>query len=347
MKFEKKVISDLTLCYCITPLIYEGKRCFIVASEKKYPCYLFDEDGNKLDEIWNGPGGTMSATQIPGSNGVFLATQKSYSPNDAKEAEMVMAKPTAEGWKVQTVAKLPFLHRFDILERNGHRYILACCMKSDHEYKDDWRFPGATYATKLPDDLADWNEDQRLDFKLVKDNMLKNHGYTKQIVSGVETGIVACDEGCFRFWPPEEEDGTWNIEQLTSEGASDALFGDWDGCGKEELITISPFHGDTVSIYKEVSGKLEKVWTFPQKMTFAHAICSVKTNGREYALIGWRREERDLVLIDGYDGVWKTTTIDKDVGSANAYYLKVGEKDVIISANREINEIAYYTIKEN
>ena len=53
------------------------------------------------------------------------------------------------GWKVTTVADLPYVHRFDILQRGGVTYLIACCIKSNYEYKDDWRFPGMTYALSL------------------------------------------------------------------------------------------------------------------------------------------------------------------------------------------------------
>ena len=41
MKVEKKVISNLNKCYSITDITVEGKPCFLVAAEKKDPCYLF------------------------------------------------------------------------------------------------------------------------------------------------------------------------------------------------------------------------------------------------------------------------------------------------------------------
>ena len=81
----------------------------------------------------------MTMVQIPGSNGEFLATHKFYSPNDSKEAKIILASPKGKNdWAVKTIADLPFVHRFDILTRGGVNYIVACALKSGHEFKDDW-----------------------------------------------------------------------------------------------------------------------------------------------------------------------------------------------------------------
>ena len=45
MKISKRVISDLQLCYCVAPVTYRGEEHFVVASEKEYPCLLFDRHG--------------------------------------------------------------------------------------------------------------------------------------------------------------------------------------------------------------------------------------------------------------------------------------------------------------
>ena len=346
MKVAKKVIGELEKCYAMTRLHYQGKEHFLVAAEKVNCCYLYDLDGNREETVWKEPGGVMTMQQIPGSDGRFLATRKFYSPNDSKNASIVVVTPMGkDDWEVRTLVKLPFVHRFDILQSSGKNYLIACCLKSDHEYKDDWRFPGKVFAAELPDDLSTYSFDHQLEMKVIKDGMLKNHGYYRHVEQdGSTSSIVSCDNGVFHFCPPKTVGGEWKIEQLTTDAASDGLLLDLNNDGVEELCTIAPFHGDTINIYKKDGDKYVLDYTYPEKLEFLHAIFGGELCGKNTFLVGARKGDR-ITLAFTHDGNgYVTQEIDRGCGAANVMHYKHNGKDYIIATNREIDEIAMYEL---
>mgnify|MGYP007128252869 FL=1 len=78
---------------------------------------------------------------------------------------------------------------------------------------------------------------------MIRENMLKNHGYYKVTEDGVEQCLISCDDGVYRFTPPESEEQDWTVEKLVDEAASDAVLVDLDQDGEKELILISPSMG--------------------------------------------------------------------------------------------------------
>ena len=179
--------------------------------------------------------------------------------------------------------------------------------------------------------------------------VLKNHGYCKAEVDGVLRSYVAANEGVFECTPPESEEGTWEIKQILDEASSDMAFADFDNDGELEMLTISPFHGEKISIFKKQDGKFKKVYTYEKDAEFAHGIWGGEIAGTQGVLIGHRKGERNLLFFRCTDPEKLTFTadlLDSDVGPANVLHYTNDGEDYILSENREIDEIALYKVEK-
>lgn len=346
MKLNKIKTHNLEKCYAIAPLKYNNNDYILVAAEKKNKCLLFDLDGNLVDTIWEGPGGTMSMVQVPGSNGQFIATQQFYSPNDSKEAKLVLVTPISKGnWDVKVIAKLPFVHRFDIISKDNNNYIIACTIKSDHEFKDDWNHPGQILVSLLPDDLNELDENNLLKFESIKDGLTKNHGYCK-VQNEYETySLIASENGVYKVSLSGKSVNDWIIQKIIDDACSDVAVCDFDNDGIDEIIAISPFHGDEIKVYKRINGSNQVVFKYNQKAEFAHSIWAGKLFDQNAAVIGHRKGTRNLLGFS-YNNGYNVDILDADVGSANVMKYINGEKECLVSTNREIDEIAFYEFVE-
>ena len=347
MQVTKDVIYELPTCCSLAPILAGGEERFLVAAEKDDPCVLFAADGTRLETVWEGPGGVMTMEQLPGPTSCFLATQRFFSPNDSAEAKIVLAEPGKDGWRVRTVAELPFVHRFGIISRNGTRHLLACTLKSGHERKDDWSHPGAVYAVALPETLDGVDAEHPLEFRLLKDGMTKNHGFSKCLDGSVEAALVASESGVWRFTPPTDPEGEWTIAQLLDVGASDAVLVDFDGDGEAELGVISPFHGDRLAIYaRDGDGAYHEAWAYPEPLPFLHATWPGYLFGRPAWFVGARGGERLSLVItwDADAGTYRAEVFDRGAGAANFLQLDMRR---LLAANRESDEVAIYTFSED
>ncbi|NLJ94598.1 MAG: hypothetical protein GX326_03800 [Clostridiaceae bacterium] len=360
MNVEKKSIAELNLCYAIGQIKSGDEHSFVVATEKEGECQRFDLEGNYLETVWTEPGGVMTLLQVPNSNGAFLSTHKFYSPNNSKEALLVLATPVnSDGepvetlaeehtWLVTELAEIPFLHRFDILSRNGKYYIIACALKSDHEYRDDWTHPGKILVAELPENLLDYdlNQGKPLPFTVIKDGLTKNHGYTKQIYNGVETSLVGTENGVFRVTPPANDNDDWQVDRIIDMPTSDVRVIDIDGDGMLEYMTFAPFHGEDLYVFKEVDGKLEQIYHHDEPMPFLHALWAGELNGVPTFLVGNRHGDRDLFAMryDNEKEEFFFIQIDHDCGPTNVDVYQYEGHDYIIATNREINEVALYKL---
>ncbi|OOB79618.1 MAG: hypothetical protein BEN19_07335 [Epulopiscium sp. Nuni2H_MBin003] len=346
MKVKKFKTHSLEKCYAIAPLRYNKKDYILVAAEKVNRCLMFDLEGNLEDTIWEEPGGTMSIVQVPNSNGIFLATHKFYSPNDSKEAKIVIVSADKNGnWSIRTLVELPHVHRFDIISRDGQYYLVAATLCSGRDFKDDWAHKGKVYYAKLPEDLSAYNEDNQLELTVIKDELLKNHGYFRGYENGYEYCVIGSEDGVYKIVPPKKGEQEFEVIQLLDTPASDMTLVDLDNDGNLEMIVFSPFHGKNLDIYKLKDMRYDKFWSFGETFEFSHALWSGEINGRPMAILGHREGKKQLIAVTMEAGEVVTYVLDENVGVANTLAYKNEDKTYIVSANREIDEIAFYEVR--
>lgn len=346
MKAAKKVIGQLEKCYAVGTFTYEGKPHLLAAAEKNSPCCSFDLEGNLCETLWEGPGGVMTLQQAP-DQPILLATQAFFSPNHSAEAKIVYYRKIDGHWVCETLCDLPFVHRFGILTRGGRHYLIACTLKSAHAFQNDWTCPGRVWTAPLPEDLTAYSAKHPLILTPLVSGLTKNHGFTLCQEGGDTFAVVGSENGALKVTPPQTPEGEWQTELLLSSPVSDMLYLDFDGDGERELLTLSPFHGDELTIWKREGGAFRRVYCHEKPLPFLHAIWGAKVGGRMYAFIGNREGTRELLAIHcGADGRYVSERLDQGAGAANVLAFQNGGRHMLLAANRETDEIALYELTE-
>ena len=341
MRYQNQVIDKIEKCYALTVIQWAGRPLLAVAGEKDAPCKLYDLHGRLVDQVWDRPGGVMTMVPVPAGNGAFLSTQAFFSPDESKDARLICAQRQHDSWKLTTVLDIPHIHRFDVIPKNGINYVIACTLKSGHEYNGDWRYPGRIWTGVLPKEPT-----QPLKLRLYRDGLTHNHGYTRSIKNGEIRSVISCDEGVFLVTPPAQPGKEWSTVHLLKEPTSDAVLIDLDGDGADELLTVSPFHGDTLSVWHLVAGVYQKVYEYPEKLPFLHAISAGVVYGRPMVFVGHRAGRRTLFgfYYNGTQNRYAFDVLDENTGAANCLLFSRGGHPALLVTNREIDEVAIYDI---
>lgn len=343
MKIEKKILTKLHRCYAVSSTVIHGETKILFATEGKGPAYLYDGPDFAQTTIWDGPGGTMSMVPVPGMQGDFLAVQNFFPTFDSAEATIVWAHPLVNGqWEIKTILRLPYVHRFDIVTgADGMHYFIGCTLCTSKADKEDWSDPGKIYVGELPQLLH-----TPMELHVLKDGLLKNHGYSRVNWNGKMASMVTCENGVFAVTPPTEKGGEWSLEQIDDIPTSDIAVGDIDGDGEQELITIEPFHGSSFVIRHRDGNGWKQVYKYPEPMEFGHVVWAGTLRGIPTIIGGQRRNTKDLFYIQYQDGQYVKTTIEEGGGPSNVAVVNGKERDIIIVANREIGEAVLYIVTD-
>ena len=340
MKINKKIVGRMVKAYAPAIMEINGVMNYLVASEGKGPCRMFEESSLTEKNIWEGPGGTMNIVPVPGRKNEFIATQKFSQTAEGKETILVHAQCDKDAnWTITPIMTVPFLHRFDLMLLDNKLTFIGSTLSADKEHKEDWSKPGNVYIAELSGDLS-----APFELKPILKGITKNHGFCQGKWNDREAYLVSGLEGVFVIFVPEKAGGEWVSEQILAHEVSDIAVCDIDNDGIMELATIEPFHGSRGLIYKLADGKLVPI--HEHEYEFGHVVWGGTILNKPSFIIGGRKGNRELncFQVDAGTGKIGHFTIDNTSGPSNIAVLNGKNADIILAANREIEEIAIYEI---
>lgn len=340
MAFKQQIVDRMERCYCVGSAEIDGENIIYAASEAKGGefCIYSPENFQKKEVIWEHGGGTMTIVPVPQEQNTLYAIRNFFPGFEAEEASVVCCQKRDGKWEITPVLNLPYLHRFDIFDIEGKRIFLGTTLCTSKKAKDDWSDPGKVYIGFIGNDVAEY-----LKVEVLAEGLTKNHGYWRGDYKGRPAGYIASENGIFVFVPGRsKEECMW--ERIWGQPTSEAVFFDLDGCGKKEMITIEPFHGNSLNIYKlENNGEYKRVYTYSNSMEFAHALWAGTFLECPAVVCGARRMNKELFMVTYEKESFHTTVLDKGNGSANVSVFELNGQQYILSANHARGEVAVYS----
>ena len=331
---NKKIVLNIENVYTANAFTVGNRTVIAGGSETKPSVAVFDMESEKSCDVDDCPGGVMSFVPVPGNPDVFYSIMGLFPPFVGLEAGVFRHVKTTEGWKTGRIMHLPFAHRCDILNVDGTNYLFAASASRHKDNPLDWSNAGETYVITLD------KEGNPSEPELLKGDLWRNHGMLKWAVDGKETIIVSGAEGIFAL--DKTEDG-WEERLIFDHEVSEFGFVDLDKDGNDELVTIEPFHGNTINVYKKIDG----VWTlkFSDSLSFGHGLSCGTFNGEPVFVVGNRRGSLtlDMFTVTDFDkGEFVRNVIEEEAGPTQTLVFNFNGTDYILSANQLKNEVAIY-----
>ncbi|MEG2676638.1 MAG: hypothetical protein RR933_00845 [Oscillospiraceae bacterium] len=341
MKFLKTHLENLPFCYAAATIKVNGEDRYIFATDDKGPCLCINPLSKEIENIWDGPGGTMSIIPIPGKDGDFLASQNFMPGFTAREAAIVRVRYEGGKWNASPWLSVPYIHRFDIIQSGDENWFIGCILSNTDKPSADWSCPGGMVAARLNDSF-----DAPLELDTIATGMTKNHGYCRSQENGQAVVYVACDEGVFKIPVPESKSESWRAVRILNVHASDVAVCDIDNDGKNELAVIEPFHGSAYVIYHESDSGYKEAYRYGAETDFLHAIWGGELCGEKVFLGGSRAMDKELFAVSCRNGEYCSNIIEKGYGPSNFAVFKNKAGYNLLVANRESGECAVFAVTE-
>ena len=344
MKLTKRVLATLKAPYPLGVVMLDGAPCVVSSTEDHGPILLAAPPYEEAVGIAPGPGGCMALVAGPGQPGELYAIMGCFPGYKFQTGAIYRLRREAGRWVSAKIIGLPFAHRIDFVTRGGTRYLVAASLAADKSDPSDWSKPGSVYAAAMPRQAGEgWP------LFPVLEGIHRNHGLLVTGFQGCKSLLISGTEGLFAA-DLERQDAAWAFSPIIEKEVSEIAVSDVDGDGEDELVTIEPFHGDALRVYKRAAAKWEIAWE--GELSFGHGLLAGSLVGAPTILVSNRAGARELLAFQFPQGgparairlgQPSRTVIDSGVGAANMLILRSRGEELVFSTNQSTEEIAVYS----
>jgi hypothetical protein len=338
-ELKKERLLEMPQSYSVASLDLNGTTCLAVGRETHGSSFILPAPTFEPVQFCDGPGGMMSLIPVPGTSADLVSIMGLFPPFISDGAGVFLHRPVGpiDGeWEQFKLFDLPFSHRMAFLRNEGRCHLFTASVSRHKKDPSDWEQPGDVYVAELGD-----HPERGLEITPVLKDITRNHGMLKTAREGVEVILVTGAEGMFEIAPAG---GGWATKHLLDIEISEVALIDLDGDGREEMVTIEPFHGDTLRVYRRNGEGWEAVYDSP--LSFGHGLWSGTLGGRPAVAVGSRSDGKELLLFrpGGDDPLQlQRIVVEEGAGPTNITSVTYDGADYLISSNPGFGEVAWYT----
>ena len=333
---KKNTVLRIPEVYTAAAFSVSNRRMVGAGSETSGIVQLFDLESGKTEKLPGCPGGMMSFLPVPGWRESLVSIMGLFPPFIGKEAAIWLHRKTGDEWTGSKIADLPFAHRCEFFPGASTPVLVAASVSRFKKDPADWSLPGEVYVLEPDSGRKDDWTCTRID-----QSITRNHGMFRGKVNGEELMCLSGREGIFSL--NRGEDGSWSLRQIFQNEVSEMTFIDLDGDGISELVTIEPFHGGSINVYKWTGDRWEP--RYSGGLEFGHGLSSGMFNGTPCIAVGNRSGTLALEILKPGDfskGELTRQLIEKEAGPTQTQFFHHGGRDYLLSANQKKNEVALY-----
>lgn len=255
--------------YVVKVIDFPAGPAVICAGEGYGPVVAIDPVRWDVRTIAVGPGGCLDVTPVPGHNAIYMIGGSFVGYDFHRSGVYRLDLPDPDNPDISDLPvrlfNLPFAHRLQSFRNADGVHLVAASIAQSKRDRDDWSRPGTVYVADLGDGLTTPERGAEpptpaartgipgnvpIPLRPILVELHKNHGLTTVHADDEEWLYISGTEGTFRAQFPATNESLWEFQRMFDHEISELFFIDLDNDGVDELVTIEPFHGDRLAVYR-------------------------------------------------------------------------------------------------